>query len=134
MIASATDHDKLYGCGRELYCRLYPGAVVNNDAAMIHAIHGEPVKVATSAGLALARQALRAQREAIVAMEERAADAASSRGADTPSEDRDVFRSDPNKQGQRLSHAAARHERQDHHQPAPGGDAKKPYASVSILV
>jgi hypothetical protein len=39
---------------------LQPGAVVNNDAAMIHAIQGEPVTVATNAGLALARQALRA--------------------------------------------------------------------------
>jgi hypothetical protein len=108
---------------------LQPGAVVNNDAAMIHAIQGEPVRVATNAGLALARQALRAQREAIVAMEERAAEAAVSHGSDSPSDDREVFRGDP-----RPAHAAARHERQDHHQPAPGGDPKKTYASVSILV
>jgi hypothetical protein len=113
---------------------LQPGAVVNNDAAMIHAIQGEPVKVATNAGLALARQALRAQREAIVAMEERAAEAAASHGADSTSNGREVFRGDPNRGSQRPAQAAARHERQDHHQPAPGGDAKKPYASMSILV
>jgi hypothetical protein len=74
------------------------GAVVNNDAAMIHAIHGEPVKVATDAGLALARQALRAQREAIVAMEKRAAEAAASHDADSPSDGREVFRGDPNRE------------------------------------
>jgi hypothetical protein len=113
---------------------LQSGAVVNNDAAMIHAIQGEPVRVATNAGLALARQALRAQREAIVAMEERAAEAAVSHGSDSPSDDREVFRGDPNRGSQRPAHAAARHERQDHHQPAPGGDPKKTYASVSILV
>src|SRR5512132_3284015 len=56
------------------------GVIVNEDAAITCAILGQPTKVATNAGLALAREALKAQRDAIVAMEKRAAEAAASHG------------------------------------------------------
>ncbi len=106
--------------------------IVNEDAAITRAIHGEPTKVPTNAGLALARQALKAQRDAIVAMEKRAAEAAASHGTDASSDGRDAFRSDPDKEIQRPRHAAARNESQNR-APAPSGESKS-YKPVSILV
>ena len=106
--------------------------IVNEDAAITRAIHGEPTKVPTNAGLALARQALKAQRDAIVAMEKRAAEAAASHGTDAPSDGRDAFRSDPDKEIPRPRHAAMRMEGQNQAQ-ALSGDSTS-YKPISILV
>jgi hypothetical protein len=105
--------------------------IVNEDAAIARAIHGEPAKVPTNAGLALALQAVKAQRDTIVAMEKRAAEAAASHGAVAPSQNRDDFRSDQDKiQGQK--HAAMRMEGQNQAQ-ALSADSTL-YKPVSILV
>jgi hypothetical protein len=105
--------------------------IVNDDAAITRAIHGEPTKVPTNAGLALARQAVKAQRDTIVAMEKRAAEAAASHGTETPSQNRDDLRSDQNKI-QRPTHAAMRMEGQNQAQ-ALSADSTL-YKPVSILV
>jgi hypothetical protein len=81
--------------------------------------------------LALARQAVKAQRDTIVAMEKRAAEAAASHGAAAPSQNRDDFRSDQDKI-QRPRHAALRMEGQNQAH-APSGDSTS-YTPVSILV
>ena len=107
------------------------GVIVNEDAAIACAILGQPTKVATNAGLALAREALKAQRDAIVAMEKRAAEAAASHGTNASSAGRDA-RSDPNNEIRRLDHAAPGNESQNR-APAPSDDPKS-YGAFSILV
>jgi hypothetical protein len=105
--------------------------IVNEDAAIARAIHGEPAKVPTNAGLALARQAVKAQRDTIVAMEKRAAEAAASHGTEAASQNRDDLRSDQGKL-QRPKHAALRMEGQNQAHALSGNSTS--YKPVSILV